>query len=532
MIERINAAGSRSSRSTCRRASTPRPARCPARRCAPTSPSRSAPRRSGSRSRRGASTPARCRSRRSGSRSPGTSTRSSPRPMLADGAAQDAREHEVPRRLRARRRRLAGADRRADARGARRVPRRRRLRHRRRARVGPAGDRGAAARGGQAAAAGGLGRPAARRARPTPSSRRPSGRTRSRSGRGSAAATARASSCAILLERLELPVVLDADALWELEPFERAAPTVLTPHSGELARLLGADVPRGRRAPARGGAPGRLASTARSCCSRAPTRSSRRRARASSSRPTASRRSRPPARGDVLTGVIAAFLAKGLEPQLAAAAGAVAHGLASRLVEPQRRPRRERPAAGDPARARRRRLGARAARLSARCAARSRSTSARCGATRGGCSTRSAAPSSGRSSRRTATATARSTAPGGARRRRDRALRRDARRRRSSCAAAARGADPRHGPDAADGDRRGARGAARARCVGGAIPEGVPVHVKLDTGMGRWGVSELAAPPRNVVGLMTHLATADSDPDFARRQIGAVPRGDGAATRT
>jgi NAD(P)H-hydrate repair Nnr-like enzyme with NAD(P)H-hydrate dehydratase domain len=37
----------------------------------------------------------------------------------------------------------------------------------------------------------------------------------------------------------------------------------------------------------------------------------------------------------VLTGVIAAFLAKGLEPRLAAAAGAVAHGLASRLVAAQ-----------------------------------------------------------------------------------------------------------------------------------------------------------------------------------------------------
>ena len=45
----------------------------------------------------------------------------------------------------------------------------------------------------------------------------------------------------ILLERLELPVVLDADALWELQPFTRAAPTVLTPHSGELAGLLGTD---------------------------------------------------------------------------------------------------------------------------------------------------------------------------------------------------------------------------------------------------------------------------------------------------
>src|SRR5256885_2293280 len=32
----------------------------------------------------------------------------------------------------------------------------------------------------------------------------------------------------ILLERLDLPVVLDADALWELQPFTRAAATVLT----------------------------------------------------------------------------------------------------------------------------------------------------------------------------------------------------------------------------------------------------------------------------------------------------------------
>src|SRR5204863_2612087 len=31
---------------------------------------------------------------------------------------------------------------------------------------------------------------------------------------------------------------------------------------------------------------------------------------------------------------------------------------------------------------------------------------------------------------------------------------------------------------------------------------------------------ELRDPARNVVGLMTHLATADSDPDFARAQIG------------
>src|ERR671934_216291 len=44
-----------------------------------------------------------------------------------------------------------------------------------------------------------------------------------------------------LLEETDLPAVVDADALDELEPFERAAPTVLTPHSGELARLLGVE---------------------------------------------------------------------------------------------------------------------------------------------------------------------------------------------------------------------------------------------------------------------------------------------------
>jgi alanine racemase len=53
----------------------------------------------------------------------------------------------------------------------------------------------------------------------------------------------------------------------------------------------------------------------------------------------------------------------------------------------------------------------------------------------------------------------------------------------------------------------------------GEIPDGIPVHLKLDTGMGRWGLAELPQPPANVVGLMSHLATADSDSAFAEQQV-------------
>jgi alanine racemase len=57
-----------------------------------------------------------------------------------------------------------------------------------------------------------------------------------------------------------------------------------------------------------------------------------------------------------------------------------------------------------------------------------------------------------------------------------------------------------------------------------AVPEGLPLHLKIDTGMGRWGMSpeDARSVPRDqVVGLMSHLATADeTDLRFAHEQIG------------
>lgn len=55
------------------------------------------------------------------------------------------------------------------------------------------------------------------------------------------------------------------------------------------------------------------------------------------------------------------------------------------------------------------------------------------------------------------------------------------------------------------------------------LPKGLPVHVKVDTGMGRFGMSPedaAAVDPGRVVGVMSHLATADEeDASFARAQL-------------
>jgi alanine racemase len=55
------------------------------------------------------------------------------------------------------------------------------------------------------------------------------------------------------------------------------------------------------------------------------------------------------------------------------------------------------------------------------------------------------------------------------------------------------------------------------------LPEGLDVHLKVDTGMGRYGMSgeeALSLPRDRVVGVMSHLATADEPDDtFACEQM-------------
>jgi NAD(P)H-hydrate epimerase len=130
------------------------------------------------------------------------------------------------------------------------------------------------------------------------------------------------------------PVVLDADALHELEPGDWGGRAVLTPHAGELARALGEDsawvgahrLEAAHRCADRFGAvcllkgadtivaaPGEGALVV---VTNAPGLASA-------------------GTGDVLTGIVAAFLAKGVEPRLAAAAAATVHGLAARQSESQ-----------------------------------------------------------------------------------------------------------------------------------------------------------------------------------------------------
>jgi NAD(P)H-hydrate epimerase len=135
----------------------------------------------------------------------------------------------------------------------------------------------------------------------------------------------------MLLDTTALPAVVDADGLFALQPEARKAPLVLTPHAGELARLLGKG--------SEWVAAHRLEAAAR-CAERfaavVALKGPDTIVRAPDGRTVVCDMGPPSlataGTGDVLTGVIGAFLAKGVDPLDATVAAAVAHGLAARAV--------------------------------------------------------------------------------------------------------------------------------------------------------------------------------------------------------
>jgi len=138
-----------------------------------------------------------------------------------------------------------------------------------------------------------------------------------------------------VIERTPLPALVDADGLFALGHAESAAKvigprqqaTVLTPHEGEFARLadekVGADrIDATRRLAARTGATVLLKGSTTVVAD--PDGHTLLSATGDSRLATAGT-------GDVLSGVIGAFLAQGLDGLRAAAAGAWVHGMAAHL---------------------------------------------------------------------------------------------------------------------------------------------------------------------------------------------------------
>jgi hydroxyethylthiazole kinase-like uncharacterized protein yjeF len=137
-----------------------------------------------------------------------------------------------------------------------------------------------------------------------------------------------------LLERFSLPTVVDADALYGLEPVTRDGPLVLTPHAGELARLLDTDSDwvGAHRLEAAGRCSERYRAVVVLKGPDTIVREPGGRVIVCDTGPPSLATA---GTGDVLTGVLGAFLAKGLDATDSAAAAAVAHGLAARSVPHQ-----------------------------------------------------------------------------------------------------------------------------------------------------------------------------------------------------
>jgi len=140
-----------------------------------------------------------------------------------------------------------------------------------------------------------------------------------------------------VLEETELPVVIDADGLWHLGEAVgalpgRGAPRVLTPHSGEAARLLGwtREEVEARRLAASATLVERTGATV---LLKGPDTIVRGPGEAPIVTTTGTPALATAGSGDVLTGVVAAMLARGVHPpSRAAALAATLHGVAGRLA--------------------------------------------------------------------------------------------------------------------------------------------------------------------------------------------------------
>ena len=136
-----------------------------------------------------------------------------------------------------------------------------------------------------------------------------------------------------LLRRTDKPVVVDADGLNALAGEaaavlgERRGPTVLTPHDGEFERLAGAEVGADRIGEARALAAATGAVVLLKGSTTVVARPDGRVLLAAAGGPQLA----TAGTGDVLSGIVGAFLAQGVDAWRAAAWAAHAHGAASRL---------------------------------------------------------------------------------------------------------------------------------------------------------------------------------------------------------
>ena len=137
-----------------------------------------------------------------------------------------------------------------------------------------------------------------------------------------------------LLKETKLPAVVDADALFAFDPVERDAPMVLTPHSGELARLLEVETAwvDAHRLEAVHRALERFKCVVLLKGSDTIVAAPGARTLITAGTP----RLATAGAGDVLTGIVGAFLAKQMEPQLATVVAARVHIDAALAVPHQR----------------------------------------------------------------------------------------------------------------------------------------------------------------------------------------------------